>query len=85
VIGHATTHLAARCEEYVEGFSELREPCQELDVFYIPTRYPNGVPDGAPYEFFGPTHSERAAAAYGKVAAMIAPLFAHLDKEGAGK
>ena len=84
VVGHATTHLAARCGEYEAGFIDLREPCQELDVFYIPTRYPNGVPDGAPYEFFGPKHTERAAAAYAKVAAMSAPLFAHLDRGKAG-
>lgn len=53
---------------------------KELDVFYIPTRYPNGVPDGAPYEFFGPKHSERGAAAYRKIAEMIGPLFAHLGE-----
>jgi hypothetical protein len=82
VVGHATTHLAARCAEYEPAFGDLNEPCQELDVFSIPTRYPNGVPDGAPYEFFGPQHSTRAAAAYRRIAAMIEPLFAHL---GTGK
>jgi HEPN domain-containing protein len=85
VVGHATTHLAARCEEYAGSFGELREPCQELDVFYIPTRYPNGVPDGAPYEFFGPKHSQRAAAAYIRVEAVISPLFAHMDKGSGGR
>lgn len=78
VIGHATTHLAARAAEYDSRFKELAEACRELDVFYVPTRYPNGVPDGAPFEFFGSSHSERGAAAYRKVADAITPLFAHL-------
>jgi HEPN domain-containing protein len=78
VVGHATTHLAARCSEYESSFKDLLEACQELDVFYIPTRYPNGVPDGAPYEFFGSRHSERGAIAYNKVLEKITPLFRHL-------
>ena len=78
VVGHATTHLAERCAAYKSAFRDLLEPCRELDIFYIPTRYPNGVPDGAPYEFFAAEHSRRGAAAYGKVADMVAPLFAHL-------
>jgi HEPN domain-containing protein len=80
VVGHATTHLAARCAEYDPGFKDLLESCRELDVFYIPTRYPNGVPDGAPYEFFGPRHSERGAAAYRRIADMVGPFFAHLGE-----
>ncbi len=80
VVGHASTHLAARCAEYESGFEDLLDACRELDVFYIPTRYPNGVPDGAPYEFFGLRHSERGASAYSKVLEKIAPFFAHLGK-----
>lgn len=79
VMGHATTHLAERCSEYDARFRSLLEPCQELDVFYIPTRYPNGVPDGAPYEFFGAGHSERGAAAFRKLLDVIQPIFAHLS------
>jgi HEPN domain-containing protein len=31
-----------------------------LDNFYIPTRYPNGHPSGAPFEHYGPVQSEQA-------------------------
>ena len=78
VVGHATTHLAERCAEYKPAFRDLLEPCRELDIFYVPTRYPNGVPDGAPYEFFAAEHSRRGAAAYDRVADVVTPLFAHL-------
>ncbi len=31
-----------------------------LDNFYIPARYPNSHPAGAPFEHYGPLHSEEA-------------------------
>ena len=29
-----------------------------LDNFYVPARYPNGHPEGAPFEHYGPIQSE---------------------------
>ncbi len=29
-----------------------------LDSYYVPTRYPNGHGEGAPFEHYGPIHSE---------------------------
>jgi HEPN domain-containing protein len=31
-----------------------------LDNFYVPSRYPNGHPAGAPFEHYGPLQSEEA-------------------------
>lgn len=31
-----------------------------LDAFYIPTRYPNGHPEGAPFEHYGKLQSDEA-------------------------
>ena len=39
---------------------ELVEKGRVLDNFYIPTRYANGHPDGAPYEHYGPLQSGEA-------------------------
>ncbi len=35
---------------------ELIEKAQTLDSFYIPPRYPNSHPEGAPFEHYGPLH-----------------------------
>ena len=32
------------------GLRDLREGAQQLDQYYIPTRYPNGLPGGTPAE-----------------------------------
>ncbi|MBM4283822.1 MAG: HEPN domain-containing protein [Deltaproteobacteria bacterium] len=39
---------------------DLIEKAKILDNFYIPARYPNSHPEGAPFEHYGPLHSEAA-------------------------
>lgn len=39
---------------------ELMEKGRILDNFYIPARYPNSHPEGAPFEHYGPLQSEEA-------------------------
>jgi HEPN domain-containing protein len=38
-----------------------------LDNFYIPTRYPNGHPEGAPFEHYGWIQSEEAIKYAGEI------------------
>ena len=44
----------------IEVPAELVERGQVLDNFYVPARYPNGHPEGAPFEHYGPRQSEEA-------------------------
>ena len=39
---------------------ELIASGKVLDNFYVPTRYPDGHPEGAPFEHYGPIQSELA-------------------------
>lgn len=39
---------------------DLLEMARVLDNFNIPTRYPNGHPEGAPFEHYGRLQSEEA-------------------------
>lgn len=39
---------------------ELIEKARTLDSFYIPPRYPNSHPEGAPFEHYGPLQSQEA-------------------------
>ncbi len=39
---------------------DLIEKGKVLDNFYIPTRYPNGHPEGAPFDHYGPLQSGEA-------------------------
>ncbi|HVP18957.1 MAG TPA: HEPN domain-containing protein [Spirochaetia bacterium] len=40
--------------------ADLIERAKVLDNFYIPTRYPNGHPEGAPFQHYGKYQSEEA-------------------------
>jgi HEPN domain-containing protein len=42
-----------------------------LDNFYIPSRYPNAHPTGAPYEHYGPLQSEEALRHAGEIVAFV--------------
>ena len=46
-----------------------------LDLYYIPTRYPNGLPGGLPADAFGTDHSERAFAQTDRVIVLGAETF----------
>jgi HEPN domain-containing protein len=48
VIGHSVEALARWAAEHDPDFGALREQAAPLDGYYIPTRYPNGLPDGIP-------------------------------------
>jgi HEPN domain-containing protein len=36
------------------------EQAQLLDAFYIPTRYPNGFPEGKPADYFNASKAQEA-------------------------
>jgi HEPN domain-containing protein len=48
VLGHSVEALARRCAEYDADFADLHDDVAPLDAYYIPTRYPNGLPDSIP-------------------------------------
>ena len=52
VLGHSVADLLDRLLIQHPELSDLSEGARLLDRFYIPTRYPNGLPAGAPCESF---------------------------------
>lgn len=52
VIGHSVEALCRWASEFDESFNELREAVAPLDGYYIPTRYPNGLPDSIPAKVY---------------------------------
>ena len=50
---------------------ELIEKAKVLDNFYIPTRYANGHPEGAPFEHYGPLQSEESIRYAGEILEFV--------------
>ena len=56
--GHVVARLLV--ELPVQVPDDLIEKGKVLDNFYVPTRYANGHPEGAPFEHYGPLQSTEA-------------------------
>jgi len=68
-------HVAARLLKELTGSCDvpnhLIEKAKVLDNFYIPARYPNGHPEGAPFEHYGPLQSSEAIEYAGEILTFV--------------
>ncbi len=58
--GHVIARLLVELPASVTVPKDLVEKGRVLDNFYIPPRYPNSHPEGAPFEHYGPLQSDEA-------------------------
>ena len=56
VFGHSLVKLGIQ----IDLSKQSTEKCAILDQYYIPTRYPNGLPDGSPFEVYTQAQAEEA-------------------------
>jgi HEPN domain-containing protein len=52
VIGHSLFELSRHLTHTDLSFEGIVGEAKKLDRFYIPTRYPNGLPGGSPFQTF---------------------------------
>ncbi len=60
VLGHSLVELVDRLRGRAPELAALREQAGVLDQYYVPTRYPNGLPGGVPFEAFGAAQARAA-------------------------
>lgn len=60
--GHVAARLLEALPPRIDVPPEVVEAARVLDNYYIPSRYPNAHPEGAPFEHYGPLQSEGALA-----------------------
>ena len=58
--GHVVRKLLEELPLKVRPVEELLDKARVLDSFYMPTRYANGHPEGAPFEHYGKLQSTEA-------------------------
>ena len=66
-------HVVARLlnELPISVSEDLIDKARVLDSFYIPTRYANGHPDGAPFEHYGKIQSMEAIDYAGEILEFV--------------
>ncbi|MGB9775271.1 MAG: HEPN domain-containing protein [Anaerolineae bacterium] len=72
VLGHSVLRLAEECAVSDSRFAELARTAGRLDLFYIPTRYPNGLPDATPAEVYTEDESQLALQLAERVLSLVA-------------
>ena len=61
----------ARHPRDTSAIAALLDEARLLDLHYVPSRYPNGLPGGYPHQFYGPDLSQRAIDAAGRIVAAV--------------
>jgi HEPN domain-containing protein len=74
VLGHSVERLCAAAGRFEPEFLVRARSWSMLDGYYIPTRYPNGLPGGIPADVFG----QQAAADAVGLAAEAVDFVTHL-------
>jgi len=69
--GHSVSHLLEALPEERKPASELLDKAKELDRHYIPSRYPNSHPTGAPMDYFTSSEAERAVQSASEVISFV--------------
>lgn len=60
VLGHSVDRLCEAAAKYDPKFSERRNAWAILDGYYVPTRYPNSLPDSIPARVYNKAVAEEA-------------------------
>jgi len=65
--GHSVLKLLEGLVDHVNVSEALLDAARTLDKHYIPTRYPNGMDQGAPTDFFDQEDADGAVSSAGEV------------------
>jgi len=69
--GHVVAKLLSELPAGIEVSTELADKARVLDVHYVATRYPNGHPEGAPFEHYGKLQSDEAIRYAGEIIEFV--------------
>ena len=67
VLGHALVELAAP----LEVMARFRDELAVLDQYYVPTRYPNGLPGGIPSDVYTTAQAGAAVGVARRIVAVV--------------
>jgi HEPN domain-containing protein len=74
VIGHSVERLCAAAAAFDPEFQVRGRSWSILDGYYIPTRYPNGLPDGIPADVYTSEAAEGAVNLADEAVTLVASV-----------
>jgi HEPN domain-containing protein len=64
---HSAVDMVREAGKKINPMLNLLDEARELDLHYIPSRYPNGIPSGYPHQFYGRKNADRALTSAEKI------------------
>ncbi len=81
-LSHSIVDLLNAVASKEAKFEALQEAGRELDLHYVPSRYPNGLPSGFPHRFYSRETAQRAYAASGRIVGAVQDFYAAKGENG---
>ena len=72
---HSTVQLLAEAAPMIPALEGLMDDARELDLHYIPSRYPNGLPGGFPHSFYGESTATSALQSARRILEAVTNLY----------
>ena len=82
LLTHSLVEMITHAGKQVGSLTELLDDARELDLHYIPSRYPNGLPSGYPHAFYGQATSEKAVEAAQRIVDAVAHHYRSAGEHG---
>jgi HEPN domain-containing protein len=75
LLTHSLVEMVRDGSKHDPQLSSLQESARQLDLHYVPSRYPNGLPSGYPHRFYSTEMSNAAITAASNVVTFVQEFF----------
>lgn len=82
VIGHSIERLCRAAARWQPLFADRVTTWSILDGYYVPTRYPNGLPDSIPARVYTKNAAQDAARLADEIVSLVRSEIANLENAG---
>ena len=80
LLTHSIFEMATEAGKHVTGLQNLLHEARQLDIHYIPSRYPNGLPDLTPGQVYFRRDAELCLESSQRLLAAVAEFMGEADK-----
>jgi len=81
LLTHSLVEMTSEAGKRLPGLLDLLDDARKLDLHYIPSRYPNGLPSGYPHRFYARQTAEEAVCAADRIIAGVEANYRKLNEE----
>ena len=81
IISHSIVELISEAKRIIPSMQDSINEARELDLHYIPSRYPNALPAGFPHSFYGEETAKKVLECSRKIVHVILDYYDNQDFE----